>query len=133
MAKRRVSLHVDGVTHRAPIPMGARVGNMVFSSGIMGTDPATGEVPDDPAAQARLAFANMKSLIEGAGGSLEDIGHVRVLIKDDSIREFVNAPWLEHFPDPENRPARHAVVQPLRGKMLVQLEMIAVLPGAGEG
>jgi 2-iminobutanoate/2-iminopropanoate deaminase len=127
MAPHRVSLHVEGVEHVAPIPMGARVGNMVFSSGIMGRDPATGEVPDGAAAQARLAFANMKTLIENAGGTLADIGHVRVLMKDETVREHVNPPWLEFFPDPDDRPARHAVVQPLRGKMVVQLEMIAVL------
>jgi 2-iminobutanoate/2-iminopropanoate deaminase len=131
MAPHRVSLHVEGVEHVAPIPMGARVGNMVFSSGIMGKDPATGEVPDDAATQARLAFAHLKTLVENAGGTLADVGHVRVLMKDESVREFVNEPWLELFPDPEDRPARHAVVQPLRGKMLLQLEMIAVLKDAG--
>ena len=43
MAGKRRSVHVEGVEHGAPIPMGARVGNMLFSSGIMGTDPATGK------------------------------------------------------------------------------------------
>ena len=42
MGGKRRSLHVDGVQHGAPIPMGALVGNVLFSSGIMGIDPATG-------------------------------------------------------------------------------------------
>lgn len=34
MAGKRRSIHVEGVQHGAPIPMGAKVGNMLFSSGI---------------------------------------------------------------------------------------------------
>ena len=43
MAGKRRSIHVEGIQHGAPIPMGALVGNVLFSSGIMGTDPATGK------------------------------------------------------------------------------------------
>ena len=38
------SINIPNVEHTAPIPMGARVGNMVFSSGIMGANPQTGEI-----------------------------------------------------------------------------------------
>ncbi len=62
---------------------------------------------------------------------MADIGHVRVLMKDEAVPEHDNPQWLEHFPDPEDRPARHAVVQPLRGKMLIQLKMISIRKGAG--
>ena len=44
MAGKRSSVHVEGVEHGAPIPMGARVGNMLFSSGIICIDPDTGKV-----------------------------------------------------------------------------------------
>ena len=47
MADKGRSIHVDGVQHGAPIPMGARVGNMIFSSGIIGADPSTGKIPED--------------------------------------------------------------------------------------
>ena len=74
MAGKRRSVHVEGVEHGAPIPMGARVGNMLFSSGIMGTDPATGKAPEDLGQQCEFAFAHMKALVENAGGTVEDIG-----------------------------------------------------------
>ena len=45
MPSKRRSIHVEGVEHVAPIPMGAVVGNMLFSSAIGGIDPATGETP----------------------------------------------------------------------------------------
>ena len=128
MAGKRRSIHVEGIQHGAPIPMGALVGNVLFSSGIMGTDPATGKVPEDLATQCEFAFANMKSLVENAGGTVEDIGSVKVWMKDRGQREAVNRPWLKMFPDENNRPARHAVeYDAFPPGLLGQLEIIAVL------
>jgi len=56
MAGKRRSIHVEGVHHGAPIPMGALVGNVLFSSGIIGIDPATGTPPDDLESQCEFAF-----------------------------------------------------------------------------
>ncbi len=128
MAGKRRSIHVEGIQHGAPIPMGALVGNVLFSSGIMGTDPATGKVPEDLATQCELAFSNMKSLVENAGGTVEDIGAVKVWMKDRGQREAVNRPWLKMFPDENNRPARHAVeYDAFPPGVQVQLEIMAVL------
>ena len=128
MAGKRRSLHIKGVQHGAPIPMGALVGNVLFSSGIMGIDPATGTPPDDLERQCELAFDHMKTLVENAGGTLEDIGSVKVWMKDRSQREAVNKPWLKLFPDENNRPARHAIeYDAFPPGVQVQLEIIAVL------
>lgn len=127
MAPKR-SIEVPGVTHgKTPIPMGARVGNMIFSSGISGKDPATDTLPASAAEQARHAFQNMHTLVTRGGGDLQDIARVTVFVKDNSLREHVNACWVEMFPDPEDRPARHTQVVDLPGGMLVQLEMVAVV------
>lgn len=124
------SIEVPGVTHGdTPIPMGARVGNMIFSSGIAGKDPATNKLPTEGADQARFAFQNMKMLVTRGGGSLKDIARVTVFVKDNTQRAHVNASWLELFPDPEDRPARHTQVVDLPGGMLIQLEMVAVVQG----
>lgn len=122
------SIELPGVTHGAvPIPSGARVGNMVFSSGIMGKDPTTDTLPADGPTQTRLAFENMRELLRLAHASLKDVGHVKVYLKDDSLRAAVNAEWLKCFPDPHDRPARHTLKYDLQGGMLVQLEVIAVV------
>lgn len=122
------SIEVQGVTHGSvPIPMGARVGNLICSSGIAGKDPATDKVPDDPASQAHFAFQNMATLVANGGGTLADVVRVTVFIKDNSMREHVNKSWLELFPDPNDRPARHTQVIDLAGGMLVQLEIVAVV------
>ena len=122
------SIHVDGVKHGAPIPMGARVGNMIFSSGIISADPSTGTVPEDLESQCVFAFANMKTMVENAGGKVQNIGSVKVYMKDRSQREAVNRPWLEMFPDEDDRPARHAIeYDAFPPGVLVQLEVIAVV------
>ena len=128
MAEKGRSIHVDGVKHGAPIPMGARVGNIIFSSGIMGADPTTGTVPEDLASQCVFAFANMKTMVENAGGTIKNIGTIKVYMKDRSQREAVNRPWLEMFPDEDDRPARHAIeYDAFPPGVLVQLEIDAVV------
>ena len=124
---KRQTLEVPGVSHSAPIPMGVRMGNLVFSSGVMGTDPASGSLPDDPARQAELIFQHMRALLEQAGGSLDDVAHVTVYVKDNAYREHVNREWLKAFPDEHDRPARHTLLWNLSGGMLIQCELVAVL------
>ncbi len=124
---RRQTLEVPGVTHGAPIPMGARIGSLLFSSGVMGKDPATDSLPDDPARQAELMFRNVRALLAQAGGSLDDVARVTVYLKDNAYREHLNREWLKAFPDEHDRPARHTLLWDLPGGMLMQCELVAVL------
>ena len=125
---RRRSIEVTGVSHgAAPIPMGARVGNTLYSSGIPGVDPSTGKLAPDAAAQARLAFEHMRSLLAEGGASLQDVVRMTVYLKDNAAREHINAEWLKCFPDPHDRPARHTLMYDLQGGMLLQLEVIAIV------
>jgi 2-iminobutanoate/2-iminopropanoate deaminase len=106
--------------------MGARIGDMVFSSGIMGADPVTGQVPDDGREQVRLAFANLRSFLDAAYVSAEDVIRMTVYLADNELRPAINEQWLAMFPDADSRPARHTLVQPLQGRMQVQVEIVAV-------
>lgn len=125
---KKRSLEVSGVSHGgAPIPMGARVGHMIFSSGIMGKDPATDSLPADGPQQAKFAFQNMKALLAAGGATLDNLARMTVFIKDDSVRAAINEEWVRCFPDPHDRPARHTLIYDLRGGMLLQLEIIAVV------
>ena len=126
--RRPRSIEVEGVTHgAAPIPMGARVGNMLFSSGLMGKDPATDKLPADGPAQAKFLFQNLRTLLKNGGATLDDVAHVTAFVKDNGQREALNAEWLACFPDPHDRPARHTQVADLQGGMLMQLEIVAVV------
>jgi 2-iminobutanoate/2-iminopropanoate deaminase len=107
--------------------MGAQLGNLVFSSGIPGKDPTDDSLPADPARQAELMFQNVRTLMEQAGGSLDDIAHMTVFVKDGAYREHLNREWVKAFPEPDDRPARHTLVWNLPGDMLMQCELVAVL------
>lgn len=126
MAKR-ISLEVPGIGHTNPLPMGSKIGNMVYSSGIFGTDPRTGKVPPTAEAQAEQAFANMKALVEVAGGTPENIIQVIIYMKDREQRSAVNGPWLKMFPDEHSRPARHAIETSMPEGNFLQLMCVAVL------
>jgi 2-iminobutanoate/2-iminopropanoate deaminase len=120
------SIDLPGASHKAPIPAAARVGNVLCTSAIAGKH-ASGELPADIAAQARNAFANLRALLEAGGASLADVVKLGVTIKDNAVREAVNAEWLACFPDPHDRPARHIVLQELQHGMWLQLEAMAVI------
>ncbi len=128
MAGRRTVVNIPGMAHGAPIPMGAKVGNIVFSSGISGVNPETHTLPSDPDEQAEQLFKNIRTFMEQAGGTTDDIVHMRLLMKDDKYRESINKAWLKMFPDENNRPARHALTTEVRaGGALFQVELVAVL------
>lgn len=125
MGKRR-SIELPGLRHRSPIPMACRRGRALHSSGIPGLDAASGEMPEDPAAQARNIFEHMKALLAAGGASLEEVVRVTIFIAEESYRALVNPLWVEYFPDPESRPARHILIyEQLRGGMKLQLEFVA--------
>ena len=124
---RRTVLEVEGVAHKAPIPMGVKIGGLVFSSGISGQDPATGEFPADPARQAELMFQHLRTLLAEAGTGPETVAKMTVYVADNAYREDVNREWLKMFPDEHDRPARHTFRWDLPAGMLVQCEIVAVL------
>ena len=126
MAKRRV-IEIPGLSHQAPIPMGAAIGNIVFSSAISGRDPKTDVLPEDPDKQAEVLFRNISSFMERAGGTTDDIVRMTVYLKEERYRESINKEWLKMFPDEKDRPARHAIRVDVRGEVLFQIEIIAVI------
>lgn len=129
MTRRPRSLHVPNVGHKAPIPLGARVGQLICSSGIAGKDPATGALPAGATEQARNAFTNLAALLAVGGASMADVVKLAVTLGDEAARDALNEQWLRHFPDPDDRPARHITVQPLQHGMCLQLEVLAVVQG----
>lgn len=127
MAHSPRSIDVPGASHKAPIPAAARVGNLLCTSAVSGKDPATGQLPPDAADQARLAFANLRAVLQAGGASLDQVVKFSVTLHEDSVRDAINAEWLAAFPDPQDRPARHITVHPLQHGMLLQLEVMAVI------
>ena len=124
----RRSIDVEGLSHGGlPIPQASLVGPLLASGGINGQDRSTGEFPDDVARQIELVFANMRSLVELAGGTVEDIAKVTFHVRDKSCRPHIDAQWVAMFPDERSRPARHTLVTALNDPLLVQGELIAYI------
>jgi len=126
--EKRRSIEVPGVKHLNPIPAACRRGPFVTTGAISGADPHTGKVPEDLDAQCAAMFANVKRLIEAAGGTTDDIVKMTVWITDRGLRPTLNKYWVEMFPDPHSRPARHTTTSSdLVAPMQVQCDFFAVI------
>ena len=123
---RQKSIEVANIGHSAPIPTGSRVGPVLATSAVGGRDPKTGKLPPDADTQARNAFEGLKLILAEGGMGLGDVVKLDVFLIDDAHRETINKYWLECYPDPHRRPARHTVVLPLRGGVLLQISALAV-------
>jgi 2-iminobutanoate/2-iminopropanoate deaminase len=125
----RKSVNFPGFGHQNPIPNASRVGNIVMSSVIGGSNPGTRELPPTLEAQVANVFGYIRSAVEAAGGKTEHIVKINFFVKDPtSQREALNAEWVKMFPDPNSRPARHTQALPADSRALVQADFVAVLP-----
>ena len=125
MAKRK-SIEIEGFKHKNPIPAACRLGNMLMTGIITGTDPATGKLADTLEAQCANIFHHVRSIMTAAGGSTDNIIKMNVWMKDRSNRNVLNAEWVKMFPDPDARPARHTSQANLEGDQLIVCDITAV-------
>ena len=117
-------------TGPAPIPDGARIGNVVCSSLLSGRDAQTGgEHPADPNEQAAALFRNVRAFMEQAGGTPDDIVQLTVYLRDEQYRSAINSEWLKMFPDAQDRPGRIVVYREFRleSSLIAEVSLIAVL------
>jgi enamine deaminase RidA (YjgF/YER057c/UK114 family) len=117
----RKSINIAGFRHRNPIPNASRVGNLLMSGLIAGADPETRRFPDDLDEQLTHLFTHVRSIMEAAGGTTDDIVKMNVWLKDPNERELLNKHWLFMFPDEQTR-------QPLdpSSRLLVAGDIVAV-------
>jgi 2-iminobutanoate/2-iminopropanoate deaminase len=108
---------------------GVRLGDVVFSAPIDGTDPATGKRSDDRKTQIRQAFHNMETFVKQAGGSKADLIHVYLFIRGRDDQQDMLDVWLEEFPTDGDRPARKAIFDETiaREAKIIHLMCIAVI------
>jgi 2-iminobutanoate/2-iminopropanoate deaminase len=102
---------------------------LVFVSGQIGLDPATGRlVGGGVEAQTRRALANLRAVLEAAGASLADVVRTTLYLVDLAAFPRVNAVYAEHFAS-SPRPARSTVqVAALPLGARVEIDAIAVRP-----
>ena len=91
-----------------PFSAAVRAGDLLFLSGQVGLDPATGKlVAGDIGAQTEQIFANISAVLEAAGKSFEDVMKTTVYLAD--MRDFaaMNAVYARYFQTPY--PARTTI------------------------
>ena len=110
-----------------PYSQAVRTGNMVFCSGQIPIDPATGEfVSSDVAEQTRQVLKNLSAVLEAAGTDLNNVVKTTVFLADMNDFTAMNEVYAEFFS--ENKPAR-ATVQAARlpRDARVEIECIALI------
>jgi len=117
-------------TDKAPAAIGpysqaVLAGDMIFLSGQLPIDPATGSFPEGGvSAQTRQSLANVKAILEEAGFSTGDVVKTTVFLADMGDFAAMNEVYKEFFSAPF--PARSAIaVKDLPKGALVEIECIA--------
>ena len=117
-------------TKQAPAAIGPysqaiRVGNLVYTSGQIPIDPATGVfVEGGIKEQTRQSLTNVKAILEKVGLSMGNVIKTTVFMADMSDFADMNVVYAEFFTEPF--PARSAVaVKSLPKGALVEIEVVA--------
>ena len=118
-------------TPKAPAAIGpysqaVRSGGMIYTSGMIPVDPATGQiVAGGVEAQARQALMNLKALIEASGSTMDRVVKTTVFIKDMNDFGRINEVYAGFFPEGAY-PSRSCVeVARLPQDVLLELEAVA--------
>lgn len=108
-----------------PYSQAVQTGNMLFVSGQIPIDPATGAFAgEDIVTQTHQSLTNVKNILAAAGFGLNDVVKTTVLLADIADFAAMNAVYAEYFS--ENKPARACfAVKDLPRGALVEIEAIA--------
>ncbi|GCD09130.1 RidA family protein [Clostridium tagluense] len=118
-------------TIKAPAALGpysqaVKVGNMVYTSGSLAINAATGEfINDDIKKATAQSLENLKVILEEAGTSLDKVVKTLVFLKDMNDFADMNEVYAQYFTS--NPPARSCVqAAKLPKDALVEIEVIAI-------
>lgn len=124
--------HFDSIrTEKAPAPVGpysqaTRAGGVVYCSGQISIDPASGQLFTGPVEeQARLVMQNLKAVVEAAGSSMDRVVRCTIFLTDMGDFAKVNEVYGEFFSEPY--PARACVeVSALPKGVQVEVDALAL-------
>lgn len=108
----RQSFDISSLTHANPIPAATRIGPLVMSSIIVPRDPGASTVPETIEDQLANLFHHVGEALTAAGAGWHHVAKMTFYLPDLDLRAELNRPWLQHFPDPTSRPARHTQLSP---------------------
>lgn len=107
-----------------PYSQGWTAGDLVFTSGQIPVDPATGAIPDTIAAQAEQSCKNVLAVLEAGGAAPENVVKTTCFLADMADFAAFNEVYAKFFP---SKPARSCVaVRELPKGVLCEIEAIAL-------
>lgn len=108
-----------------PYSQGMIVGSLVFCSGQIPVDPATGNIPEGIAAQAERSCRNVSAVLEAAGSDLGRVVKTTCFLADMADFAAFNEVYAKFF---TGKPARSCcAVKTLPKNVLCEIEAIAEL------
>jgi len=108
-----------------PYSQAIAANNLVFVSGMIALDPATGKMVDGGVQeQTARALASLKAVLKAAGSSEKSVVKTTVFIKDSSMYKDMNESYAKFFG--KHKPARATLVTGFaRDDILVEIDAIA--------
>ena len=107
-----------------PYSQAIRVGDTIYMSGQIGFDPATGSLVEGIDAQAHQVFKNLRAVAQAAGGELDDIVKLTLLLADLGDFNKVNEIMASYFKEPYPARATYQVAALPRG---ARIEVEAIM------
>jgi len=109
-----------------PYSQAMRIGNMIFTSGQIPLNPATGEMVTEIAAATKQSLENVKAILEVEGATMDNVIKTTVFLSDMNNFVAMNEVYATFFEN--NPPARSAVeVSRLPKDSIIEIEVIASL------
>jgi 2-iminobutanoate/2-iminopropanoate deaminase len=125
VGQRRQPLYLPKVAHSNPIPMGVRIGPMLFSSRVLPHDPATGQPVQGIERQAECLFQNVQALLTLGGFTGRDLLQGRLFVADRAYVPIGDGHWQALTAGSDRAPVLHTVHYDLVPSLLIMLEVIA--------
>ena len=126
----RETVHTDRAPQAiGPYSQAVRAGDLIFASGQIATDPATGEfVPGGVAEQTEQVLRNLSEVLAAAGTGLDQVVKTTVFLEDMGDFAAMNEVYSRFFS--KEPPARATVAAAgLPRNARVEIDAIAIIPG----
>ena len=129
MSEEKISIHTDNAPAAiGPYSQAIRVGNMVFTSGQIAIDPATGQiVAGGIEPQTHRVLQNLQAVLAAAGLSFSRVVKTTVFLKDMAHSAAMNAIYAEYLETQDGPPPARSTVEVARlpKDALVEIELVA--------
>jgi reactive intermediate/imine deaminase len=126
----RTAINPAGIVPNPALSPGVRVGDFLFVSGNVGVDSSGNLVgPGDCEAQSRQVMANIRTIVEAAGGSMQDVVKITCFLTDVNNYPAYGKVRSETWPSSPPASSTVIVAGLVRPEYLVEVEAVVRMPG----